>query len=85
MSFEFLDFFLMNNAESLLFVDYEKPEIAKRHIFLQEPVSSHNQVQFPFLEPFQDHLLFSGIAETGNHFNIDRISVEPPCECVEMR
>jgi hypothetical protein len=54
---QLLDPFLVSNAKALFFVDHEQPEALEVYILRQQPVGSHDDVDFALLEAPRDFLL----------------------------
>ena len=77
---ERLQSLLVLDAETLLLVDDQKPQILEGHILLQHAVGADDDVDLPFFEPLQDSLLLLGRAEAGEHLHRDRILLEPLVE-----
>ena len=62
----------MRDAESLLFVHHEQPEVAELHVFREQPVRADDDVDLAGGEIFQHDLLFRLRAKPADHVDPDR-------------
>ena len=61
----------MGDAEALLLVDDEQPQVVELHVFLQQLVGADEQVHRPPLGGVQDTLLLLGRGEAGEDLDVD--------------
>ena len=49
--------FLVHYTETVLFINYDKPQVPKCDILTQQSVCAYDNVDFPFFEIFEDLFL----------------------------
>ena len=67
----------MGDAEALLLVDDEQPQVLELHALAQQLMGTDKQVHTAVLYPFQHVLDLPGGAESGQHLHRDREGPEP--------
>ena len=74
---ELLDLFLVRDAETLLLVDDQKPEIAELHVFRQQAVRADDHVELAGVQVVENLLLLALAAEAAEHVDADRKAGKP--------
>ena len=67
----------MGDAEALLLVDDQQPQILEFHVLLQQLVGADEQIQISGTGGFQNPLLLLGGGEPGEHLNFHREVPKP--------
>ena len=80
----FLELFLVLDAEPLLLVNDDQPQVAELHVVRQQPVGAHHNVHRAVLQPANRLLLFPGAAVTGQQPDADGERLHPGGGRVEM-
>ncbi len=79
-----LEPFLVADTETVLLVDYDEPEVAKRHVALQQAMGADDDVDLAGLEALDDGLLFGSGAKARKVFDTHRPVCEAVGECLGM-
>ncbi|OQA24241.1 MAG: hypothetical protein BWY59_02298 [Verrucomicrobia bacterium ADurb.Bin345] len=77
-----LEVFLVRDAEALLFIHDDKPEIGEFHVRLQQAVGADHDVHAALGQPARDVGLLGAGAEAAEHFDGDGVGGHPLAECV---
>ena len=84
-AFQPFQLLLVLDAEPLLFIEYQKPQIVECDVLLQQPVRADHDIDFARLEILDDGPLLTAGSETTQTCHIDRIFLEPAAEgCVML-
>ena len=81
---ELLELFLVQDAETLLLVDHDEPEVLENDVAGNEPMGADDDVDAAFAQKLQDFALFGVRPETAEHFDSDRIIEHALPEGLEM-
>ena len=68
---------LMGDAEALLLVHYQQPQVLEAHVLLQQPVGADEQVYRAVLHPGQRLFHLGGGAEAADDLNLHRVFGKP--------
>ena len=75
---------LLRDAEPLLLVDDDEPELLRDHVSRQHAVRSEQHLHLAVGEPFEDLPNLGGLAKPRHHLDVDREVLEPLPECVPV-
>jgi hypothetical protein len=70
----------MGDAEALLLVNDQQPQIGESDVFLEQPMSADDNVHLAREQPLQDLPLLGSGAEAGEHLHLDREGSQPLAE-----
>ena len=62
---QLLEFLLVQNAEALLFVDHDQPEILEDDVAGNEPMRADDDIDAAFAQQLQDFALLGRVNENG--------------------
>ena len=73
---QFLEMFLLSNAEALFLVDDGESQITEFYVLLHQSVGADDHIDLAASQLFDDLLLLVGRAEAGEQLYADRITVK---------
>ena len=74
---QLLEPFLVGDAEALLLVHHQKPQVLEAHVLLQQPVGADEQIHRAVRHPGQRLFHLGGGAEAGHHVDVDGVFLKP--------
>ena len=77
---EFFELLLVADAEALLLVDDDQPQVLERDVLLEEAVGADHDVHRPPFEAGEDLLLLGLRPEAVEDLDPDRVGLQPPGE-----
>jgi len=78
---EFLQFFFVKHAKTLLLVDDEQAQVVEEHVVAEQAMRTNDDVHLPRGQAVQNVLLLLRCAQTVQHFDFDGKRLEPLAEC----
>ena len=84
VALQLLETLLVLDAEALLLVDDQEPEVVEDDVGLEEPMRPDDDVDLPRGEPEEDLLLFLPAAEPAQRLHADRVVGETFAEGVQV-